>query len=117
MHEGQQRDHFAHTVGLHRIGHPEFIVFGIPSVVAFTLLCELADRVALDGLFFHATDSTIELSEDGPWYPGANKVHLQEMWETERHLVLPNALWRDPTLDEWPVPALKSCSVQGLQGA
>ena len=40
---------FAYTVGLHRIGRPELLVFGLPRPVASRLLRELATAVVAGG--------------------------------------------------------------------
>jgi hypothetical protein len=83
---GQGEPEYAHTVGLAAVGHPEFIVFGIPWNVVPTLLNPLAASV-LNELATYAHGDTVHHLAAG--FP----VRLTTVRDSRRHLALANTFY------------------------
>ena len=96
VHYGAEGDHWCYTVGLARLGHPEFLLQGELHEVACVILSGLAWQVVLGQRRFVASDSPIAL--------GGAEVHLHKDDSEEAkddHKVLPLANIRNGAPVDW----------------
>lgn len=83
---GQGEPEYAHTVGLAAVGHPEFIMFGIPWNVVHTLLNPLAASVLNERATYAHGDTVHHLAAGFP-------VRLISVSDSRRHLALANTFY------------------------